>query len=409
MSGNHDRIERGRRRQVTAVILVVAGGLCCSGLLLAADLEVRRGTFSQRLVLTGELVAENAVQLVVPNANIWPVQVRWLAEDGIEVAEGETIVEFDNSQLAANLDQLEQAALEARNQLASLRAEARTQEIEATLGVAQKKAQLEIARIDAAVPEGLLAQKEYEERQVTLRRAELEFEQAERALGLDKVASNARVQKQRVALQKAEAAAEQAREGIDLLTLKAPRAGVLLVAENRWEGRPFQTGDASRPGSTVATLPELSSTIVEAWLYDVDDGTVRVGTLVTATVDAFPDELWSGRVTAIGSVASEISSRSLRRAFRVKIRLDDLDTAKMRPGMSVKAVLDSRLEDALIVPRAALRWREDDSKLVVEAVLRGGAAQPIDLGECNPQECVVLGGIEAGTALRNTSAEETSP
>ena len=381
--------------------MTVLCGSWVSAAAFGAELQVRRGAFDSRLVLTGELVAENAVQLVVPNANIWPLQVRWLAEDGADVLAGEMIVEFDNSQLVSNLEQLEQTSIEARNGLASLRAEVQSQELEASLTVAQKKAQLETAQIDASVPEGLLAKKEYEERRLALRRIELEFEQVEEALELQKIVSRARVQKQRVALDKAVAAENQAREGIELLALRAPRDGVLLVGENRWEGRPFQAGDASRPGSTIASLPELSSMIVEAWLYDVDDGVVEVGTPVTATVDAFPGKRWDGRVVAIGSVAGEMSFRSLRRAFRVHIQLDDLDVAEMRPGMSVKAVLESRHEDVLVIPRAALRWRMTENGLEAEAAHGAASWRPVELGACGPQACVLRQGLVEGAALRS--------
>jgi hypothetical protein len=52
----------------------------------AETVQARRGVLVERLFLTGELVAEEAVYLLVPNARIWPMRVRWLAEDGIEVA-----------------------------------------------------------------------------------------------------------------------------------------------------------------------------------------------------------------------------------------------------------------------------------------------------------------------------------
>ena len=97
----------------------------------ARGLEVTRGDFTSHFLLTGELVAQDAVLLVAPNANIWPLTVRWLEEDGAEVSRGDTIIEFDNSQLASKLEQLERSALEAANQLSSLRASVKAEEIEA--------------------------------------------------------------------------------------------------------------------------------------------------------------------------------------------------------------------------------------------------------------------------------------
>ncbi len=397
------RTIRTDSRRVLAVAAIVALGT--PTLLLSADEPVvRRGSFTSRLVLTGELVAENAIHIVVPNANIWPVQVRWLAEDGTEIAAGETIVEFDNSQLASNLEQLEQGAIAAANSLASLEAEVHGQELEAIFALRQNGAELEKARIDAAVPDEILSQRDHEERLLALRRAELEYQEASEALGLQRAAGHARVERQRIDLGKARTDETRAREGIHLLSIQAPQSGVLLVAENPQEARPFQTGDTTWPGMTIATLPKLSSMIVEAKLYDVDDGLVEVGMPVSATLDAFPDERWTGTVTAIDGIAVEINRRSLRRAFRLRIRLDDLDVERMRPGMSVQAVIEGRLEGVLVVPRTALRWRRAKGLLEAEARGDGGDWRPVRLGACNPQECIVLEGLSEGARLARATA-----
>lgn len=119
---------------------------------LARPIAVESGRLTTRFLLTGELVAEDALRLSVPNANIWPMQVRWLAEDGVEVAGGETLVEFDDSQLASQIEQLERAVVEARNQLASLEASVRRDQLEAEFRVVEKSAALEKAEIGAALP-----------------------------------------------------------------------------------------------------------------------------------------------------------------------------------------------------------------------------------------------------------------
>ena len=372
--------------------------------LAADDLVVKRTAFSSRLVLTGELVAESAVHIIVPNANIWPVQVRWLAEDGAEIAAGDTIVEFDNSQLASNLEQLEQAASDAANTLTSEEAQVRGRELQAAFELGEKAAALEKARIDAEVPREILSQKEYEERQLALQRANLEHAEASEVLRLERIAGRARIEKQRIALEKAEMAERRAREGIDLLAIPAPRSGVLLVAENPQEGRTFQTGDSSWPGTTLASLPDLETMIVEAKLFDVDDGRLEVGMAVTATIDAFPEETWEGEVFAIDSIAGELSRDSLRRAFRVRIELADLDVSRMLPGMSVQAVIERRVESALVVPRAALHWSEVDGALRPDVLLPGGDLVPVRLGECNPQDCELLEGLEEGARLAESPA-----
>jgi len=380
------------RRSLAAGILVASGAAAQS-----PPADAHRGEFTAQFLLGGELVAEDAVPLVVPNANIWPVQVRWLAEDGAEVQAGDTLVEFDNSQLASQLEQLERAAVEAANQLASLEAETRSQVLEAAFELEQKEAALEKARLAAAVPAELLARKEYEKRQLDLERAALDEAAAREALDLRETSGNARVAKQEVELRKAEAAAQRARDGIAILTLTAPRAGILLVSENEDEGRTFQTGDNTWPGTTIARLPDLASMIVEAWLYDVDDGRITAGQRVTAVVDAFPSTALEGEVIDVDNIAKEITRASPRRAFRTRLRLAGLDVVRMRPGMSVKVMAETRIADALLLPRAALLWREGPGGHEAEARGADGEPRPVALGPCNALECIVLEGDAAGT------------
>lgn len=370
-----------------------------SGALHAGDLEVTRGDFRGHFLMTGELVAEDAVVLIVPNANIWPVTVRWLEEDGAEVRAGDTIVEFDNSQLASNLEALERAEIEAANQLASLRATVRGEELEAELTFERKKAELEKARLDSEVPASLLSEQEFEERRLALERAALGFEEANNALRLQRSSAGARIDKQRVALSKAERAGERARQGIELLTLKARRDGILLVSENEEEGRPFQSGDITWPGRSIARLPELSSMIVEAQLFDVDDGRIHPGMPVTAVVDAFAELDLKGVVSEVDDIANETSRHSLRRVFRARVRLEELDLERMRPGMSVKVVVEDYRQDVLLVPRASLGWSARESTGEVVAARPGGGLEAVEIGPCNREVCVLEGGLSEGERL----------
>ena len=392
-------MHRRCRHVSLSVCFVVSGLLTGSATILGQDLQVTRGDFTSHFLLSGELMAEDAVVLIVPNANIWPVTVRWLEEDGAEVAKGDAIVEFDNSQLANNLEQLERSALEAANQLASLRATVRGEEIEAELTFERTRAALEKVRLDADVPATLVSEQEFEERRLAHERAQLEFQQADDALALKRTSVDARIEKQRVALAKAERAARRAREGIELLTLVAPRDGILLVSDNEEEGRPFQSGDTTWPGRSIARLPELSSMIVEAKLFDVDDGKILPGMPVTAIVDAFPEHVLMGEVIDVDDIASETRRDSLKRVFRTQVRLQGLDLERMRPGMSVKVVVENRRANVLLVPRVALGWSEGSTGGSIVGVRFDGGVEEVKIGPCSRDQCVLEKGLEEGERL----------
>lgn len=365
---------------------------------LPGRLVTERGTLIPTHLLTGELEAEEALALTAPNVDIWPLTVRYLAEDGAEVAAGEVVVEFDNSQLVSNLEDLRIQATEADNRLASERSRVAAEVASAAFEVERKRAELDKARIDASVPAELVAEREHAEAQLALKRAELALVGAEQALATARRTGEADIRLQEIALDRARDAARRTRASIDELSLRAPRAGILVRGSNPMEGRSVRVGDTVWPGLTVASLPDLATLLVRARLFDVDDGRIAAGQTVVASLDAFPELVLRGAVRSLEAVAHELGPESPRRFFDVTVDLDQIDPRRMRPGMSVKLLVESEpLVDVLLVPRQAVLFSEAAPRVA----MAGGDLASVVLGSCTARACVVVEGLEAGSELRH--------
>jgi multidrug resistance efflux pump len=363
----------------------------------AGELKSLRGAFQDRLFLTGELQAVQAEKIMVPRTPVWTLPIRWIASDGSWVARGEKVLELDNSQFTAELEQKELALSGAHNDLARKEAEVggRLAELEFTLD--EKRIALDKARIDAEIPQDIRPEREWHEAQLAVRRAEAAHDKALTDLEANRRAAEAELEELRIALRRASEEIETARRAIDLLTLLAPREGILIVAENRGEGRKFQVGDSVWVGLEVMRIPELSEMKVLAKLSDVDDGKVTPGMPVRVSLDIAPGRVYEGSVAEISPVAQEENNRSLRRSFQVTIRLDESDPAVMRPGLSVRAeVLTSLLDGVVTVPRAALDW----DGTAPHVLLADGSAVEVELGPCDALRCVVERGLEPDVRLR---------
>lgn len=358
-------------------------------------LAVYRGQLTPRMLLTGELVAEDSEQLVAPNVNIWPLSVRWLAEDGVEVRQGEPVVELDNTQLVANIDEERTRMIEAATRLDSLIAQVAAEESSLGFELEQRKAEVAKARLEADVPQEAFAARTYQRLQLDLRKAELALAEAEAKLAATRRVKQAEVEIQRIALEQARLDVTRSQSRLGLLTLRAARDGILILETNRREDRPYQVGDTIFPGQDVARLPDLGTLIVEARLFDVDDGRIAVGMPVEATLDAFQDRVFSGEIREIDQIADPASSRSLRRFFRVRIDLEEVDPELMRPGMSAKVVIDQSSDEALLAPRASLDWTDGGPR----ALLADGSWVAVELGACDVRACVVESGLAEATAL----------
>lgn len=367
------------------------------------ELVAHRGTFRQRLLLSGELEAERGEPLAVPRTNTFQLQIRWMAEDGAMVNAGDRVVEFDNSQFSSDLEEKRLAASDAGSELERTSAETRTNAADKQFAVEKAKTEVEKARIAAAVPKDLLALREYQDRQLALKRAETELGKAQEDLDAANRGSVSEVAVKKISLEKSRREIHNAEEAIDALTLRAPRAGMVLLGDHPWEGRKLQVGDSVWVGLTVATLPDLSSMLVQASLSDVDDGRIQPGMKVLCTLDAYPDRVYEGRIQDISPVARESRRSPLLRYFPVRIKLDRSDPQRMRPGMSVRVeVLGPEVKNALLVPRSAL----DVSAGGPRALLASGGAAAVKLGACGDLECVVESGLAEGTRLRSRDARE---
>lgn len=360
---------------------------------VSTDLRVVRGTVEPVVLMTGEIAAEDAMALAVPNVNIWPMTIRWIAEEGDEVTEGNPVVEFDNSQLASNLESLRSQVVTAGNSVSQARAQASSDRARVFFELEQKKADWQKAKLDAALPKELTSEQEWARRQLDLEKAALEKEKAERAMAATEVASKAAIEIERLALQKAQIALERAERGVAILNVIAPRTGVVQISENPQEDRPFRSGDSTWPGITVASLPDLDTLYVEASLFDVDDGQVEAGAPVRASLDAFPDEILTGTVRSVAGFAQQEGRRSSRRSFKVLVDLDGIDPSRMRPGMSVKLEVVPVIAEGLIAPRRALSFEGDTSWLH----LRGEDPVAVEVGACDRRDCLISA---EGTAVR---------
>lgn len=361
------------------------------------ELVVRRAGLRERFVLSGELAAVQSDPLVAPRTPMWELRIRWMEQDGAPVKAGQKVLEFDNAAFAGSLEQKRLARSQADNTMAEHAAAREVQLAEKTFAVDEKKIAREKAETKAAIPKELLTGREWQENQLALERALAAEAKAVEDLAAYTKSSQADVEVDRIALTKAQREIQETEAALEELVLRAPRDGILILGDNRRENRKFQVGDSTWPGSVVVELPDLSQMRVDARLWDVDDGRIRPGLQVRVTLDAFPEQVFPGRVESVAAVAQETSFRSMRRAFAVKVALDRSDAERMRPGMSAKVeILGEARQPALLAPRSALDLTADPPT----AMLADGSTTKVSLGACTNLDCEVTSGLREGQALR---------
>lgn len=206
------------------------------------------------------------------------------------------------------------------------------------------QAQLESAKSD------LSYQEQNFERQKTLHDkghiSDNDFELARLSYQQAKATFNQRIQ-----------SVKTARTNLGYATITSPIDGIILTRAVE-EG---QTVASSFSTPTLFTIAkDLTDMRVIADIDEADIGGVREGQRVNFTVDAFPDDVFEGRVT---QVRQEATTESSVVTYEVVISAPNPEL-KLKPGLTANVtIITKEVQNVLAVPVAALSFTPNENLL----------------------------------------------
>ncbi|TWU39834.1 Cation efflux system protein CusB precursor [Novipirellula aureliae] len=138
---------------------------------------------------------------------------------------------------------------------------------------------------------------------------------------------------------------EQRGKSSETVTIYSPVGGV-VVAKNRQEGDRVQTGDR------IYTVADLKVLWVQMDAYESDLAWLRYGQDVEFTTEAYPGELFRGRIAFIDPVLNEDT-----RTVKVRVNVPN-DDGRLKPEMFVRAIVQSDIAAGGRVLNASLagKW-----------------------------------------------------
>ncbi|MBC7363568.1 MAG: efflux RND transporter periplasmic adaptor subunit [Candidatus Aminicenantes bacterium] len=176
--------------------------------------------------------------------------------------------------------------------------------------------------------------------------------------------SSATLQSLKFQIKQSEAGLKSALDDLKKTTYVSPIDGIVTSLRVE-EGEVAIVGTMNNPGTVLLTIADLSVMEVEVEVDETDVINVRLGQTARVKVDAFPEKVFNGKVTEIGSSAlerSSLSSSQESKNFKVVITLEETDQL-LKPGLSASAdIIVAEKKSVLAVPVAALVVREKDSQ-----------------------------------------------
>jgi HlyD family secretion protein len=199
---------------------------------------------------------------------------------------------------------------------------------------------------------------------------------------------------------RAEVALRSAQRNLGLATLVAPFDATVARVDLR-------IGEPADASASVA-LVDLSSFHVDVPVDELDIASVEVGQPVRIVLDALPNAEITGSVTQIAPLATRSDQGTTTYAVTVTL---DATSANVRPGMTaVVQIITSQKEDAVLVPRRAVRTEGGQTFVLVPT---GGAPtvsgpgqltpaserRPVTIGLSNSEFVEIVSGLNSGEEI----------
>ncbi|NET35570.1 MAG: HlyD family efflux transporter periplasmic adaptor subunit [Cyanothece sp. SIO1E1] len=343
-------------------------------------------------------------------------------EQGDRVTKGQILARMKSDSIEAELLQSQARVEQAQAQLAELRAgnrpediaqsqarmeqaQARVTEARARLALANERIQrnrmlqtegaLSRDELDAAIMESDSANANLEQSHASLREAEENYELQQRGSRIEEI----NLAEARLAEAIGNLRAAEVRKKDTLI--RAPFSGVIMQR--------FATeGAFVTPTTSASTVSSATSSAivaiaegleVNAEVPEVDLGHIKPDQTVEIVADAFPDQVFRGRVKRIAPEAVERADQRNFRYFEVTVEvLTGQD--QLRSGMSVDATfIGDEVDDALVVPTVAIVTIDGQTGVLIPDNKNRPRFQPITLGSTVGNQTQILDGVEASDPI----------
>ncbi len=293
---------------------------------------------------------------------------------------------------AISQDSLDQAVTENR------RAQASLQEAQRQLEQLQKNRREELTQAEAEVQEAqqALALQENGPRPEEIARAEAQVQEAQQALALQE--NGPRPETITQAEAEVNEALGQLREvevQLEDTIIRAPFSGQITQRYATEGAFVTPTTSASSAGQATSTsIVALARGLeVLAKVPEADISQIQPGQVVEIVADAYPDQVFTGKVRLIAPEAIKEQDVTL---FEVRVEINS-GLEELRSGMNVDVTfLGDELKNVLVVPTVAIVTNRGQTGVLVPNDKNQAVFRPVTIGPTIGNDIQILSGLASG-------------
>jgi len=377
-----------RRRLWTLLLVLLVGAAAAFALPrllygpLVPAVPVVQREFVQSVVASGRVQTPHRVEI---GSQITGTVVRVPVAEGQDVRAGEVLVELDDTELRAAVEQARTAVAQAQAKLRQLH---EVQAPVAEQNVRQAQATLEYARAqhrrnEELFRKGFIGRAALDDSRKNVELADAQLRAAQRQLEATREGGS-EVALAETALAQARANADAARARLSYATITAPVAGTLI-------GRSVERGDVVQPGKVLMTLSPAGDTQLVVQIDEKNLALLAAGQRAIASADAYPHDRFEATLAYINPGVNPQTGS-------VEVKLDVPDPPPfLRQDMTVSVDIEvARRADAVLVPSDAVRQPDGRTPWVLRVVDGRALRQPVRIGLRGGGWSEVLDGLAPG-------------
>ncbi len=385
---------------VAIIALIVFNRITKQDELAMLYAEATRGKFEILVSTTGELQAENSTEIKGPEGlggrrmRFRNITIQDLIPEGTVVQKGDYVATLDRSEADNNLkDELDE--------LEVLENDYEMKKLDTTIQLGNLRDDILNLKFNMEEAEITLEQSRYEppttirQNRINLDKAQRAYEQALKNYELEVQQAQADMRDALYELREQRQTVEDMQNVLKEFTVTAPAPG-MVIYKREWSGEKRTVGSSISPWDpVVATLPDMSSMISKTYVNEIDISKVSKNQQVRITVDAFPEKRYKGEVISVANIGEQLPNTDAK-VFEVIIKLDAVESI-LRPSMTTgNQIITASFEDVLSIPLECVHATEDSIPYVYH---RNGTRQVVVLGESNENKIIVEEGLEDGDQL----------
>lgn len=191
---------------------------------------------------------------------------------------------------------------------------------------------------------------------------------------------------------------------IDNCTIRATKPGMVVYGaqnQNWYSGDEIKEGATVRERQVIITIPDPSVWALKVKVHESYVKLIKPGQIATMRVDAFPDEVLTGKVQKVNTLP-DTENRWMNpdvKVYETTIVIDG-QPAWLKPGLTSEAeILIERIDDVLQVPIQAIYPEEDQQYCYIARLGRAPEHRLVKTGVNNEVFVQILDGLKEGESV----------